>query len=50
MDAAIGEVQALLATDAVAADYERLLELTAELEALQKEQEQQYLLWESLAD
>ena len=23
---------------------------TAELEALQKEQEQQYLLWESLAD
>ncbi len=50
LDAAIGEVQALLATDAVAADYERLLELTAELEALQKEQEQQYLLWESLAD
>ena len=50
LDAAIGEVQALLATAAVAADYERLLELTAELEALQKEQEQQYLLWESLAD
>ena len=50
LDAAIGEVQALLATDEVAADYERLLELTAELEALQKEQEQQYLLWESLAD
>ena len=50
LDAAIGEVQTLLATDEVAADYERLLELTAELEALQKEQEQQYLLWESLAD
>ena len=44
------EIQALLSTDEVAADYERLLELSAKLEQLQQEQEEQYAVWEQLAD
>ena len=50
LDGEIEAVQALLATEEVAADYERLLELTAKLESLQAEQEEQYALWEELAD
>ena len=50
LDAAIAETQALLEDDAVAGDYERLMELSEQLEKLQKEQEEQYAVWEQLAD
>ena len=50
LDAEIEEIQTLLASEEVAADYERLLELTARLETLQHEQEEQYSVWEKLAD
>ena len=50
LDREIEETQALLSSDEVAADYERVLELTAKLEQLQSEQEAQYEIWESLAD
>ena len=50
LDSEIEEIQALLSTDEVAADYERLLELSAKLEQLQQEQEEQYAVWEQLAD
>ena len=50
LDKEIEETQALLSTDEVAADYEKVLELTAKLEQLQNEQSVQYEIWESLAD
>lgn len=50
LDAAIAGVQAQLADEATAADYEKLLALTAELEQLQAEQEAQYEIWEALAE
>ena len=50
LDGEIAKLQELLATEAVAADYERLLELSAKLEDLQKEQEEQYAIWEELAE
>ena len=50
LDKEIEETQALLSTDEVAADYEKVLELTAKLEQLQNEQSAQYEIWESLAD
>ena len=50
LDAVIAETQALLEDDAVAGDYERLMELSEQLEKLQKEQEEQYAVWEQLAD
>ena len=50
LDAEIEETQRLLSTIEVASDYERLLELTAKLEELQKEQEAQYEIWEALTD
>ncbi len=50
LDAAIAQVQAQLADETTAADYERLLALTAELEQLQAEQEAQYVIWEALAE
>ena len=50
LDGEIAELQELLATEEVAADYERLLELSAKLEDLQKEQEEQYAIWEELAE
>ena len=50
LDKEIEETQALLSTDEVAADYEKVLELTAMLEQLQNEQSVQYEIWESLAD
>ena len=50
LDGEIAKLQELLATEEVAADYERLLELSAKLEDLQKEQEEQYAIWEELAE
>lgn len=50
LDKEIEETQALLSTDEVAADYEKVLKLTAKLEQLQNEQSAQYEIWESLAD
>lgn len=50
LDKEIEKTQALLSTDEVAADYEKVLGLTAKLEQLQNEQSSQYEIWESLAD
>ena len=50
LDGEIENVQNLLASDEVAADYEKLIELTKQLEALQKEQEEQYEIWEKLSE
>ncbi len=50
LDAEIEEIQTLLSTEETAADYERLMELSERLEVLQKEQEEQYEIWEQLAD
>ena len=50
LDAEIEETQRLISTIEVASDYERLLELTAKLEELQKAQEAQYEIWEALTD
>ena len=50
LDGEIEQVQALLVTEEVASDYEQLMELTQKLEQLQKEQEEQYSLWETLSD
>ena len=50
LDGAIAEVQQALASDEVISDYEKLLELTNRLEALQAEQEQWYEIWEELSD
>ena len=50
LDGEIERVQTLLASEEVISDYERLLELTNELEQLQAEQEQQYEIWEELSD
>lgn len=50
LDEEIERTQALLSSDEVVADYEKLMELTSTLEKLQKEQENQYLIWEELAE
>ena len=50
LDTEIEEIQNLLADEAVVADYEKLIELTNQLEKLQQEQEEQYLIWEELSD
>ena len=50
LDGEIERVSALLATEEVASDYERLIELTNELEQLNSEQEKQYEIWEDLSD
>ena len=50
LDGEIERVSALLATEEVASDYERLIELTNELEQLNSEQEKQYEIWEELSD
>lgn len=49
LDGEIEKTQALLASEEVAADYEKLIELTNRLEQLQQEQEEQYLIWEELS-
>ena len=48
LDGEIERVSALLATEEVASDYERLIELTNELERLNSEQERQYEIWGEL--
>jgi ATP-binding cassette subfamily F protein 3 len=48
LDEEIANTQALLASEEVAADYEKLMELTTRLEALQIQQEEQYSIWEEL--
>lgn len=50
LDGEIEKTQALLSSEEVAADYEKLIELTNRLEQLQKEQEEQYLIWEELSE
>lgn len=50
LDSEIEHTQTLLASEEVASDYERLIELTNQLEQLQAEQEAQYEIWEELAD
>ena len=50
LDEEIAQTQELLSGEEVAADYEKLIELTNKLEELQKEQEEQYAIWEELSD
>ena len=50
LDAEIATTQELLATEEVASDYEKLMELTKQLEQLQNEQEAQFEIWEALSD
>lgn len=50
LDKEIERVEALLATEEVSSDYEKLLELTNELEQLSARQEKQYEIWEELSD
>ena len=50
LDREIEETQAQLASPETATDYERLIELTNQLEELQAQQEAQYELWEELSD
>ena len=44
----IAKTQELLSSEEVAADYEKLMELSKLLEDLQKQQEEQYEIWEEL--
>lgn len=48
LDGEIAETQELLSSEEVAADYEKLMELSKHLEDLQKQQEEQYEIWEEL--
>ena len=48
LDEAIAKTQELLSSEEVAADYEKLMELSKLLEDLQKQQEEQYEIWEEL--
>ena len=50
LDEEIAQTQELLSGEEVAADYEKLIELTNKLEELQNEQEEQYAIWEELSD
>ena len=50
LDEEIAQVQQLLASEEVAADYEKLIELTQKLENLQSEQEEQYRIWEEFSE
>ena len=50
LDEEIAQTQELLSSEDVAADYEKLIELTKKLEDLQNEQEEQYAIWEELSD
>ena len=50
LDEKIAETESRLSSDEVMADYEKLIELSGVLEALQKEQEEAYILWESLQE
>ena len=48
LDEEIAKTQELLSSEEVAADYEKLMELSKHLEDLQKQQEEQYEIWEGL--
>lgn len=48
LDGEIAETQELISSEEVAADYEKLMELSKHLEDLQKQQEEQYEIWEEL--
>ena len=48
LDEEIAKTQELLSSEEVAADYEKLMELSKLLEDLQKQQEEQYEIWEKL--
>lgn len=48
LDEKIAKTQELLSSEEVAADYEKLMELSKLLEDLQKQQEEQYEIWEEL--
>lgn len=48
LDAEIEKTQQMLSSDETAADYEKLMELSTLLEDLQKQQEEQYEIWEEL--
>lgn len=50
LDGEIEKTQALLTSEEVVADYEKLIELTNRLEQLRQEQEEQYLIWEELSE
>ena len=50
LDLEIEETHTLLSSEEVAADYEKLIELTTKLEQLQNEQEEQYKIWEELSE
>lgn len=48
LDEEIAKTQELLSSEEVATDYEKLMELSKLLEDLQKQQEEQYEIWEEL--
>lgn len=48
LDEEIAKTQELLSSEEVAADYEKLMELSKLFEDLQKQQEEQYEIWEEL--
>lgn len=48
LDEEIAKTQELLSSEEVAADYEKLMEFSKLLEDLQKQQEEQYEIWEEL--
>ena len=48
LDEEIAKTQELLSSEEVAADYQKLMELSKLLEDLQKQQEEQYEIWEEL--
>ena len=50
LDEEIAQTQELLSGEEVAADYEKIIELTNKLEELKNEQEEQYAMWEELTD
>lgn len=49
-DSEIAQLEAELLKEEVTSDYEKLLECTSRLEALNKEQEEGYALWETLTN
>ena len=50
LDAEIAEIQRQLTSEEVISDYEKLMELSGQLEQLQTEQERQYEIWAELSD
>lgn len=50
LESEIGKVEALLQSEEVTCDYEKLMELTRKLEELQDEQAEVFVLWEELME